>query len=585
MGTTAEKLTYLSGTKDKLKTAINYAGASITNDTFRSYPEKLYNAYIDIINQGTQELFDSLPKVTGTGTELTLNNTRKGKMVLDLKGNTYQDSTTGKNKLPYSLQSIKTTNTSGTWNNNVYTYNGVTFTINDDLSIKIGGTFNSRAFLYLQTAITEIGKNNYILNGCPSGGSDSSYRIVCGVQDGQGSSTSSKDYGSGVNINVSSYTQPMIRTYVDIQSSAGIGKTFYPMLRLSSVVDDTYEPYTNGPSPNPDYPQEIHNVSGDNTIEICGKNLLNYNDLTTQATNVGIAINSNDEVYDTSPTGDNRGWGYNASNWKMTLPSGTYTLSLYFSTQTTSNSCGCIIYNSSNEGIIGSAGNIKNLNSKTLTFTLEETTDIGIMVKQYESVYKIQLEKGSTATSYVEHKEQNYPINLLDGTTPIELCKIGDYQDYIYKEDDKWYLHKEIGKVVLDGTEDIRQVNATRYRVIISNIIKEDNANVVVIGKYFNGVSYNDRKNTGEITFYSNNSLYLQSSTFSTLEDTKTWITNNKPPFYYALATPTDTEITDTTLLEQLETIKKSYDEQTNISQNNTDLPFVIKASAIKEYE
>ena len=33
----------------------------------------------------------------------------------------------------------------------------------------------------------------------------------------------------------------------------------------------------------------------------------------------------------------------------------------------------------------------------------------------------------------------------------IELCKIGDYQEYIYKNDNKWYLHKEIGKIDLTG--------------------------------------------------------------------------------------------------------------------------------------
>ena len=44
---------------------------------------------------------------------------------------------------------------------------------------------------------------------------------------------------------------------------------------------------------------------------------------------------------------------------------------------------------------------------------------------------------------------QYYPY----GVTPIELCKIGDYQDYIYKDSDKWYKHGVIGKVVLDGSE------------------------------------------------------------------------------------------------------------------------------------
>ena len=52
---------------------------------------------------------------------------------------------------------------------------------------------------------------------------------------------------------------------------------------------------------------------------------------------------------------------------------------------------------------------------------------------------------------------------------------------------------------------------------------------------------------------------------------------------YYALSTPTDTEIIDTTLINQLNALKSviSYDTQTNISQTNDDLPFIISASAL----
>ena len=39
----------------------------------------------------------------------------------------------------------------------------------------------------------------------------------------------------------------------------------------------------------------------------------------------------------------------------------------------------------------------------------------------------IMLEKGSKANSYTPF-----------GTTPIELCKIGNYQDYFYKDSGKW---------------------------------------------------------------------------------------------------------------------------------------------------
>jgi hypothetical protein len=50
MGTTAEKLTYLDGTKTLLKDTINLTGANITNDTFRSYAQKLKLGLINALN-------------------------------------------------------------------------------------------------------------------------------------------------------------------------------------------------------------------------------------------------------------------------------------------------------------------------------------------------------------------------------------------------------------------------------------------------------------------------------------------------------------------------------------------------------
>lgn len=62
----------------------------------------------------------------------------------------------------------------------------------------------------------------------------------------------------------------------------------------------------------------------------------------------------------------------------------------------------------------------------------------------------IQIESNSTATTYEPHQGKEFPLDL----GSIELCKIGDYQDYFYKSGSKWYLHKEIEKVVLDGSEE-----------------------------------------------------------------------------------------------------------------------------------
>ena len=181
MGTIAEKLTYLSGTKDKLKESINNIGGSITSETtFRNYASQL------------DTIYSNLPKTTGTGSSLSLTPTLKGKLNYTegkvLLGNTTQDGTptpdnpqtiysvtgeqevaiTGTNILPITLAKIKELNSSGwTWSDNVGSRNSLTFTINDDLSIKINGTASANTYLDLTGEVT-FGAGTYTFSGTPS---------------------------------------------------------------------------------------------------------------------------------------------------------------------------------------------------------------------------------------------------------------------------------------------------------------------------------------------------------------------------------------------------------------------------------
>ena len=93
MGTTAEKFNYAFGTKDLLKTEINKINNVLTDEsTFRSYPQELFNGYLDILNNGTDTLWNNLTKVSQTDvTEAELDNVVTAPMKIDLKGNTSQD--------------------------------------------------------------------------------------------------------------------------------------------------------------------------------------------------------------------------------------------------------------------------------------------------------------------------------------------------------------------------------------------------------------------------------------------------------------------------------------------------------------
>lgn len=143
----------------------------------------------------------------------------------------------GKNLLPMTVDGIKAGNTSGSWNGNVYTISGVIFTVQTDsdnnvVGIKTNGTANAQIIFNLGNTPNS---GNYILNGCPAGGNiTSGYSIYV-------TTIYVYDIGSGTNVSLSgtSYSVSiLIRNGADVSN-----KIFYPMIRLSTEADSTFEPY------------------------------------------------------------------------------------------------------------------------------------------------------------------------------------------------------------------------------------------------------------------------------------------------------------------------------------------------------
>ena len=135
-----------------------------------------------------------------------------------------------------------------------------------------------------------------------------------------------------------------------------------------------------------------------------GKNLLNYNDITTPASNTGISVDNNGNIYDSNPVDDYRSWGYESSNWHSILPAGTYTLSLKYSTLALNEGArlhSAIQIRKENSVIFSTLqGSLYNKEMIKATFTLNETSNIGILIKSYDGIYKIQLEEGNTMTEW-----------------------------------------------------------------------------------------------------------------------------------------------------------------------------------------
>ena len=112
------------------------------------------------------------------------------------------------------------------------TINGVTFTVNDDGSVTCNGTAKrTTQYVFSDNTIYE----NCVLSGCPSGGGYNNYLLRFRGTGGE----QIAETGSGKPIS-------NVEGYVEIRLNTGYtcdNLTFYPMIRLASIQDDTYEPY------------------------------------------------------------------------------------------------------------------------------------------------------------------------------------------------------------------------------------------------------------------------------------------------------------------------------------------------------
>lgn len=197
-----------------------------------------------------------------------------------------------------------------------------------------------------------------------------------------------------------------------------------------------------------------------------------------------------------------------------------------------------------------------------------------------------QIEKGSTATTFEPYKSTTYPISL--GT--IELCKIGDYQDRIYKDNGKWYLYKTVEKLILNGTETwyARETNTSGSYRFYMNISGEKTPNInadcicshlvnsTIDLTYFckNGIT----TKTQYPSYYGNLLFYNEAFKTYTIAQVQQALSEENYTVYYVLATPTTTEITDGTLINQLETIlaMKTYKNSTTLTTTGADLSPIV---------
>jgi hypothetical protein len=207
-------------------------------------------------------------------------------------------------------------------------------------------------------------------------------------------------------------------------------------------------------------------------------------------------------------------------------------------------------------------------NYDVITFRLGSTSTTGTV-----TVFSnFQLEKGSQATSYSPY------------FTPIELNKIGDYQDRIYKDNGKWYVEKNIEKIDMSTIDSWgKNSNGKFYRANFKNAY-----NVKIGQLYSNIFSYETTAWSSDykigITSQGNLWITTGDTTLTDINNVPTWLGNKNAIMYGILSSPTYTEITNTELIEDLETLytAKSQEGTTNISITSEDLEMILNVSALK---
>ena len=225
-----------------------------------------------------------------------------------------------------------------------------------------------------------------------------------------------------------------------------------------------------------------------------------------------------------------------------------------------------------------------------ITKTLDETLTrcrLYVPAGTYNTTFNIQLEKGSQPTLYSPYK------------TPIYLGKIGTYQNYIFRntptnplydsnlEEGQWYIHKEIGRVVLNGSDTTfsgisgtRNTGYSRFYVSVSNPLRQPSNVVgkVMCNRLVAGTLDDTYLGNEVITSWDGGDrLYLYINDIATynLNNANTWLQTHNMVICYALATPTNTLIEDEELINQLNSIEL-LEGLNNVSVSSPYLPFIM---------
>ena len=348
-----------------------------------------------------------------------------------------------------------------------------------------------------------------------------------------------------------------------------------------------YEPYVGGmPSPNPNYPQEVHNVNNNVSIKMYD-NISYFPYECKYYTSSGISVyglnyeisNGYSSIISGQPITDEYRIGnrYNSTDSLFSVePNTTY----YYESNLNLESQITIVDDTNDTYRLV---NVHSGSSFTTTSTETGISSIRIYVNK-NIVYD------NTLLTYLIYKNKNdHQLSLND----IQLNKIDDYRDYIYNKDGEWYINRIIKKRNINQYVNAIEENGNSNKDVFSysgafHITVTDYTELLpgsmLSNKFVNlcdsNLTYNAMANVMQnVTFCIRQGskpdrIYFRYIPYSGLTGDEIKSRLLPLDLYYVMNTSVDEKITNTTLINQLNNLINNniFDGTNYITVTGSDL-------------
>lgn len=458
-----------------------------------------------------------------------------------IDGKSYQETRSGKNKLP-NIPDI------------TREFFGVTASaIDNEITVtgtatNGGGRLNALIYFNLPAGSYKFGLTNSVQSS------------VCLSNTSTGALIISSS-GNYANFTLNEETQ--ITLGVNVLPDITYNDKFKAMIVPSDVTDYTYEQY--GVMPSPDYPSEIESVGIYNEetgkyeigIKVTGKNFLNVSSQYELTGNKIIKVNI--------PVGDY------IINWDSITTTGTdngMLLRFHYEDGT-----------ELQKAIWLDTG--KNFTSISTTQRVVEITIYSQMTwanSQNATTIFNNLMISVDGGEYEPYKEKTTTIPLSE---PLRSLPNG-VKDKLYVQNNKLYVERYVGSVVLDGSENWSLTTPThdgftRYGVP-APVIKGQN---LAISSHFIVGDTTSTSVTNLLEYRNTNYIFINTDVANTLETFKTWLSTHNTQVDYELATPITEELGDISipLFEGINNVSLIANMDTN-----TNITYLLKTLLSGEY-